>query len=568
MASPQSLPWYLKDLNQSCDDIFCSEGEDGDEDEEEIGEAYTRYSGPLHFEVVPPAKTRQEAEVIKNQEHVGGNNISILAASYQPVMEHTNLTLGGEPWCYGMSCGIAIGVMVVIITIPCMLLGLRIAITHTPQRRKKRTSNTYKFEWKQKVDFHRPKMSASQKRRKRRRQANGDEPTMPNRVFRSHSVNNTQGPSEGENDSIDTLVQTTTVLSIEKETSSSGNKRQVKDDATDIIKSNRDILNHSPSSSSQIIDGSTTTVAVTNPSDSRSVVIWNDAATPCCLNYSEQVQMIAAVVSATGLDNTTSLTLANQTILRRLETQFMLQQQDQQKEKQNQDQTAEVSPSALGVHHFKYCFVISILVRASILLHRYLVNNHYSSNIFSAIYDYSFKGTNTKITTSSYIMAFLTHVCGCGRQGDPDAIIDADFTRQAEPYVYNILSYYYYYYYYTTKAPSIGSTLLQMQCWAFCFIQWLISGIALYLLHQLLDTFHSPKQLHHLINLTAFLTIFSFQDVVLRLTILHILLLLGTNGLVYVLQRMFYNTKSQIMIKNSAAVVSVITSFLLGFAVN
>jgi len=396
MASPQSLPWYLKDLNQSCDDIFCSEGEDGDEDEEEIGEAYTRYSGPLHFEVVPPAKTRQEAEVIKNQEHVGGNNISILAASYQPVMEHTNLTLGGEPWCYGMSCGIAIGVMVVIITIPCMLLGLRIAITHTPQRRKKRTSNTYKFEWNQKVDFHRPKMSASQKRRKRRRQANGDEPTMPNRVFRSHSVNNTQGPSEGENDSIDTLVQTTTVLSIEKETSSSGNKRQVKDDATDIIKSNRDILNHSPSSSSQIIDGSTTTVAVTNPSDSRSVVIWNDAATPCCLNYSEQVQMIAAVVSATGLDNTTSLTLANQTILRRLETQFMLQQQDQQKEKQNQDQTAEVSPSALGGCRFHSTSGTLCLQHTFLLLLLLLLYNegtihrfHLASNAMLGILLYS-----------------------------------------------------------------------------------------------------------------------------------------------------------------------------------
>jgi hypothetical protein len=240
----------------------------------------------------------------------------------------------------------------------------------------------------------------------------------------------------------------------------------------------------------------------------------------------------------------------------------MLQQKDQQKQKQ--DQTMEVCPSALGVHHFKFCFVMSILVRASIQLHRYLVTNRYSSNIFSAIYDYSFKGKNTKMTTSSCITAFLTHMCGCG-QGEPDVIIDADLTRQAEPYVYNILSYYYYY---TTKAPSIVSPLLQMQCWAFCFIPWLISGIALYLLHQLLDTFHSPKQMHHLINLTAFLTTFSFQDVVLRLTILHILLLLGTNVLVYVLQRMFNVRKSQIMIKNSAAVVSVITSFLLGFAVN
>lgn len=543
MASPQSLPWYLKDFNQSCDDVFCSEGE---EDNEEIGDEYTRYSGPLHFEVVPLANE------VEKKERGGENDTSILMPSQHPLKEYLKSSLGGKSWCYSMYYVIAIGVIV-----PCMVLGLRLAIPYKPLRKKKLTSATCKMEFNKKK-LQTSKMSASQKRRKRRRQIKGDEHAIPNRVLPSHAVPDAQGTSERDNDSVSALD--TTIVSIEQE-STKGSTRQAKDDAADIM-SNHDQLHLSPSSSMEIVDCSTRPVAVTNSSDVRSAVVWNDTATPCCFNYNEQVQMIAAVVSATGLDDTTSLTLANQTILRRLETQFMLQHQDQEKQKQNQ--LTDVSILALGVHHFKCCWTLSILVRAFILLHRYLVQNNYPSNALSAIYDFSVKKRQTKMTTSSFIMTFLTHMCGCTRQGETNAVIQAD-SRQGETYLYNTLSYYYYY---TTKVPSIIPNLLQMQCWAFCLIPCLISVVALYLLHRLLDLFHSPKQMHHLINLTAFLTLFSLHDTVLRLTLLHILLILGTNALVYAVQKTFYNRKSQIMIKNSAVSVHVIASLLLGFAID
>lgn len=550
MASPQSLPWYLKDFNQSCDDVFCSEGE---EDDEEIEDEYTRYSGPLQFEVVP--KSVPIADEVEKNEREGGNNTSILVPSQQPQKEDAKSSLGGKSWCYSMSSVIAIGVLV-----PCMVLGLRLAVNYTPQRKKKkRTSKTGKLEFHKKV-LQSPKMSASQKRRKRRRQINGDEHAIPNRGLVSRTIPDAQGTSERDNDSVGAMVQATTVVSIEQK-STTGGKQQAKDDVVDIM-CNHDQLQLSPSSSLEIVDCSTRSVVVTNSSDPKSAVVWNDTAMPCCFNYNEQVQMIAAVVSATGLDDTTSLTLANQTILRRLETQFMLQHQDQEKQKQNQLRDGSIL--ALGVNHFKCSLILSFLVRATILLHRYLVKNNYPSNALSAIYDFSVKERQTKMTTPSFIMAFLTHMCGCTRQVEANVVIQAD-SRQGETYLYNTLSYYYYY---TTKVPSIIPNLLQMQCWAFCVIPCLISVVALYLLHRLLDIFHSPKQLHHLINLTAFLILFSLHDTVLRLTILHILLILGTNALVYTMQKTFCNRKSQIMIKNSAVSVHVIASLLLGFAID
>jgi hypothetical protein len=555
IAPPQSLPWYLKDLTQSCDDIIaCSQG---DEDEEEVTDSYSRYQGPLHFEDVSSNERAPEDEYqncgygqLQEQEMIDvRRNISTVVpiASQQPYNHCSNViadTMEVKEWYDGTPHKTAaFGVVLSIV--------LLLAIGYALRKEDKSRSNPCES----KKDVTTPKISASQKRRKRRRQKNG-------RQIISHSDTVTSALSdEGENDTSSAFpVQAKTLSSSDQQQESLHETRQEKDNSINndspIYESSSPTMNYSTTTKAIEISKSTTNVV--NP-HRKSDVIWSNTATPLCFNYNEHVQMIASVVSSTGLDTTTSLTLANQTMLRRYETQFMLHQQQQQLQ-----QPTEGIPSVIGIYYFKPCLVISILVRSAAHIYRYYDYSHRQSNILSTIYNYSATVSNNKMSISSIATIFFMYMCGCASPSNTETTIATNIAPQDDNYYfYNLLSYYYN----RTKGPSVVSTLLQMQCWAFCLIPSVISLVALYLLHRLLEMFHSPKQVHHLVNLIAFLVLFSFYDIVLRLTVLHTFLLLGTNLLMYILRRVACNKTNLAMIKNAVLAFSLVFSILLGFTV-
>lgn len=244
-------------------------------------------------------------------------------------------------------------------------------------------------------------------------------------------------------------------------------------------------------------------------------------------HYKEQVQMIASVVNSTGLDTKASLTLANETILRRLETNFQMELQNTLQSKpallhQPIDDLTQIGFQIFPGVYFQACLATSILSR--------LMKFYLRSCQMNSAYDLFFIHKSSTTTIMPLATTLLASMCGCSDNAATIAI-----SQQGDSYLDR-----FYYYFHASRPALTFSSLIQLQCWTCCFLKYFFSIALLYLLHRLLEMFHCTSQLHQMANLVACATLLLpfFQETFLILTISNTVLMMFANGIYFFLRNL------------------------------
>lgn len=238
------------------------------------------------------------------------------------------------------------------------------------------------------------------------------------------------------------------------------------------------------------------------------------AQTPLCTpNFSAQVQTMASAISTTGLDRQSSLMLANETVLRRLENEFAAISEQQANRLQKFTEIKKMIESVkwriFPGHHFINCLLFSWVSRL-------IVRNPLTFVLASS--------ASSKIKTKTFFTLLAEQTCQCSTNVTPSGVSDLDTSSSlkaiTDSYVTSYTNYFYEFaeeYFFGEMGNYISlpwSSWNSWKCWATCGASIGFHFLAFIFLHFLLEKCYAPRKLHQLLNICVILYHFDLSSVI------------------------------------------------------